>query len=58
MGAKCIYLQIISAISGGITDLSFDSVGYAWQFLNCVFTASYSVRNFSLLPWLILNLTS
>ncbi|KAI6670986.1 hypothetical protein NL676_005871 [Syzygium grande] len=38
-----MFLMIISAISGGITDLSFDSVGYAWQFLNCVFTASYSL---------------
>ncbi|XP_048140028.1 GDP-mannose transporter GONST2-like isoform X2 [Rhodamnia argentea] len=38
-----MFLMIISAISGGITDLSFDSVGYAWQFLNCVLTASYSL---------------
>jgi len=36
-------LQIISAITGGITDLSFNSVGYAWQTLNCFLTASYSV---------------
>ena len=36
-------LQIISAISGGVTDLSFDSRGYAWQIMNCVLTASYSV---------------
>lgn len=36
-------LQIISAISGGITDLSFDAVGYTWQIVNCVLTASYSV---------------
>lgn len=36
-------MQIISAISGGITDLSFDAAGYAWQILNCVLTASYSV---------------
>ncbi|KAI3427644.1 TPT domain-containing protein [Psidium guajava] len=38
-----MFLMIISAVSGGITDLSFDSVGYAWQFLNCVLTASYSL---------------
>ncbi|KAF8010385.1 hypothetical protein BT93_J1114 [Corymbia citriodora subsp. variegata] len=38
-----MFLMIISAISGGVTDLSFDSVGYAWQFLNCVLTASYSL---------------
>lgn len=36
-------LQIISAVTGGITDLSFDAVGYAWQIMNCVLTASYSV---------------
>ncbi|EXC01472.1 hypothetical protein L484_022044 [Morus notabilis] len=38
-----MFLMIISAISGGITDLSFDIVGYAWQVLNCVLTASYSL---------------
>jgi hypothetical protein len=37
-------VQIISAISGGITDLSFHAVGYAWQILNCFLTASYSVK--------------
>ena len=58
---KCIYLnilsrvlmrnsfpylfQIISAISSGITDISFDAVGYAWQFSNCILTASYSVSS-------------
>ncbi|KAK1588951.1 hypothetical protein Q3G72_028959 [Acer saccharum] len=36
-------LMIISAISGGVTDLSFDSTGYAWQIMNCVLTASYSI---------------
>ncbi|KAF5205603.1 Gdp-mannose transporter like [Thalictrum thalictroides] len=36
-------LMIISAVSGGITDLSFDSVGYTWQIMNCVLTASYSL---------------
>ncbi|KAI4306629.1 hypothetical protein L6164_029890 [Bauhinia variegata] len=38
-----MFLMIISAISGGITDLSFDAVGYAWQIMNCVLTASYSI---------------
>ncbi|KAK2967053.1 hypothetical protein RJ640_015273 [Escallonia rubra] len=37
------YIQIISAISGGITDLSFDTLGYAWQISNCILTASYSL---------------
>jgi hypothetical protein len=41
------FLQIISAVSGGITDLSFDAVGYAWQIMNCILTASYSVRIFN-----------
>ena len=36
-------VQIISAISGGITDLSFNATGYAWQVINCFLTASYSV---------------
>ncbi|PIA32130.1 hypothetical protein AQUCO_04500019v1 [Aquilegia coerulea] len=36
-------LMIISAVSGGITDLSFDAVGYTWQLMNCVLTASYSL---------------
>ncbi|KAI9109172.1 hypothetical protein K1719_019795 [Acacia pycnantha] len=38
-----LFLMIISAISGGITDLSFDAVGYAWQIINCILTASYSL---------------
>lgn len=38
-------MQIISAVSGGITDLSFHAVGYTWQIINCFLTASYSVIN-------------
>ena len=39
----CHLLQIISAVTGGITDLSFDATGYTWQILNCILTAGYSV---------------
>lgn len=38
-----MFLMIISAISGGITDLSFNTTGYAWQIGNCILTASYSL---------------
>ncbi|XP_022642856.1 GDP-mannose transporter GONST2 isoform X2 [Vigna radiata var. radiata] len=38
-----MFMMIISAVSAGITDLSFDTVGYAWQIINCVLTASYSL---------------
>lgn len=38
-----LFLMIISAISGGITDLSFNAIGYTWQILNCFLTASYSL---------------
>ncbi|XP_019418344.1 PREDICTED: GDP-mannose transporter GONST2-like isoform X2 [Lupinus angustifolius] len=38
-----MFLMIISAVSGGITDLSFDVVGYGWQISNCVLTACYSL---------------
>ncbi|KNA15197.1 hypothetical protein SOVF_100600 [Spinacia oleracea] len=38
-----LFLMIISAISGGVTDLSFHAVGYTWQFINCFLTASYSL---------------
>ncbi|KAK9159023.1 hypothetical protein Scep_005597 [Stephania cephalantha] len=38
-----MFFMIISAVSGGITDLSFNALGYAWQVLNCVLTASYSL---------------
>lgn len=38
-----LILMIVSALSGGITDLSFHRVGYAWQTLNCFLTASYSL---------------
>ncbi|VVA90291.1 unnamed protein product [Arabis nemorensis] len=38
-----MFMMIISAISGGITDLTFNTVGYTWQFANCILTASYSL---------------
>ncbi|OIV95559.1 hypothetical protein TanjilG_02914 [Lupinus angustifolius] len=40
---KLNWRLIISAVSGGITDLSFDVVGYGWQISNCVLTACYSL---------------
>ncbi|KAF7130089.1 hypothetical protein RHSIM_Rhsim10G0134400 [Rhododendron simsii] len=40
-----LFLMIISAVSGGITDLSFHAVGYAWQITNCFLTASYSTTS-------------
>ncbi|KAE8655912.1 GDP-mannose transporter GONST1 [Hibiscus syriacus] len=38
-----LFLMIVSAFSGGITDLSFHAIGYAWQIINCFLTASYSL---------------
>ncbi|KQK13429.1 GDP-mannose transporter GONST1 isoform X2 [Brachypodium distachyon] len=38
-----LMLMIISAVAGGITDLSFHAVGYTWQIINCFLTASYSL---------------
>uniref|UniRef100_A0A0A0LY81 Sugar phosphate transporter domain-containing protein n=1 Tax=Cucumis sativus TaxID=3659 RepID=A0A0A0LY81_CUCSA len=38
-----VIVEIISAISGGVTDLTFDTLGYGWQITNCVLTASYSL---------------
>ncbi|GMH06696.1 hypothetical protein Nepgr_008536 [Nepenthes gracilis] len=38
-----LFLMIISAICGGITDLSFHAIGYSWQIVNCFLTASYSL---------------
>ncbi|KAL4558148.1 hypothetical protein LXL04_036345 [Taraxacum kok-saghyz] len=38
-----LFLMIISAVSGGITDLAFNAVGYTWQIVNCFLTASYSL---------------
>lgn len=38
-----LFLMIISAISGGITDISFNAVGYTWQLINCFLTAAYSL---------------
>ncbi|CAI0474097.1 unnamed protein product [Linum tenue] len=38
-----LFLMIVSAISGGLTDLSFHAVGYTWQIINCFLTASYSL---------------
>ncbi|KAI3930060.1 hypothetical protein MKW92_014920 [Papaver armeniacum] len=36
-------MMIISALTSGITDISFDAVGYTWQIFNCILTASYSL---------------
>ncbi|KAL5644489.1 hypothetical protein ACJX0J_024933, partial [Zea mays] len=38
-----LMLMIISAVPGGITDLSFHAMGYIWQTLNCVLTVAYSL---------------
>ncbi|ONK73268.1 uncharacterized protein A4U43_C04F29170 [Asparagus officinalis] len=38
-----LFLMIISAVSGGMTDLQFHAVGYAWQIVNCFLTAAYSL---------------
>lgn len=38
-----LIFMVISAISGGITDISFHAVGYAWQIVNCFLTAAYSL---------------
>ncbi|KAK6235016.1 hypothetical protein SCA6_010353 [Theobroma cacao] len=38
-----MFMMIISAVSGSITDLSFDATGYTWQILNCILTAGYSL---------------
>jgi drug/metabolite transporter (DMT)-like permease len=40
-----LILMLVSAISGGITDISFHSVGYSWQLLNCFCTSAYSVSS-------------
>lgn len=36
--------MILSAALGGWSDLSFSPSGYAWQLVNCVFTAAYSLH--------------
>lgn len=40
----CLGLMILSAGLGGWTDLSFSAEGYAWQLVNCIFTAAYSLH--------------
>ncbi|PSC75907.1 GDP-mannose transporter GONST1-like [Micractinium conductrix] len=39
----CVALMMLSAICGGITDLSFDATGYCWQIVNCVFNSSFQL---------------
>jgi GDP-mannose transporter len=36
-------MMILSALLGGWTDAQFSLRGYAWQLVNCVFTAAYSL---------------
>lgn len=38
-----LLLMVISALTGAMTDLRFDAVGYAWQLVNCVFTSAYAL---------------
>lgn len=38
-----LLLIILSAAAGAWTDLSFSLNGYIWQFINCGFTAAYSL---------------
>ena len=38
-----ILLLFASVVCGGSTDVAFSLVGYTWQFLNCCFTAAYSL---------------
>jgi GDP-mannose transporter len=39
----CLGLMILSALMGGWSDLTFTLSGYAWQLVNCLFTAAYSL---------------
>eukprot|EP00197_Chlamydomonas_leiostraca_P015765 CAMPEP_0202881308 /NCGR_PEP_ID=MMETSP1391-20130828/36339_1 /ASSEMBLY_ACC=CAM_ASM_000867 /TAXON_ID=1034604 /ORGANISM="Chlamydomonas leiostraca, Strain SAG 11-49" /LENGTH=473 /DNA_ID=CAMNT_0049563971 /DNA_START=12 /DNA_END=1432 /DNA_ORIENTATION=- len=39
----CLGLMVMSALLGGWTDLTFSMNGYAWQLVNCCFTAAYSL---------------
>jgi GDP-mannose transporter len=39
----CMGLMLVSALCGAATDLTFNAAGYAWQIVNCVFTAAYSL---------------
>ncbi|KAL9371564.1 hypothetical protein Peur_036704 [Populus x canadensis] len=52
-----MFFMIISAISGGITDLSFDSMGYTWQIMNCILTACYSFSAWNMEPGLSLSVS-
>eukprot|EP00210_Caulerpa_lentillifera_P008484 g8093.t1 len=36
-------LMTLSAFVGSVTDLSFNSIGYSWQIVNCAFTAGYAL---------------
>lgn len=38
-----LVLMIVSAVCGGLSDLSFNGTGYAWQIMNCVLTAAYTL---------------
>lgn len=44
----CLLVMVASAACGGYTDLQFNITGYAWQLLNCLFTAAYSLSLFGL----------
>ncbi|KAL3676010.1 hypothetical protein R1sor_025958 [Riccia sorocarpa] len=37
-------VMVLSAVSGGVTDLSFHGNGYLYQLINCFCTSAYSLR--------------
>ncbi|KAG6552388.1 hypothetical protein Mapa_006242 [Marchantia paleacea] len=39
-----LVVMVLSAVSGGVTDLSFHGKGYTYQIINCFCTAAYSLR--------------
>ena len=39
-----LFLMVVSAVCGSLTDLTFTSKGYVYQLLNCCFTAFYSLH--------------
>lgn len=39
----CLAIMVVTAAGGAATDVAFSGPGYAWQLLNCLFTAAYAL---------------
>eukprot|EP00002_Diphylleia_rotans_P036165 TRINITY_DN793_c0_g1_i14.p1 TRINITY_DN793_c0_g1~~TRINITY_DN793_c0_g1_i14.p1 ORF type:complete len:101 (+),score=20.15 TRINITY_DN793_c0_g1_i14:260-562(+) len=43
MNSRRVFLKVVSAMISAASDMTFDSVGYAWMTANCFFSSAYTL---------------